>query len=52
LVVIASAKSDAAELAVDETLDVIELRDYDRRPLHLLMVGGDRPVEDEPTLEE
>jgi hypothetical protein len=44
--------SEAADLTVDETLDVIELRDYDRRPLHLLMVRSDRSVEDESPFEE
>ena len=35
--------SDAASLSVDESRNVIELRDYDRRPLQLLMVRSDRP---------
>jgi hypothetical protein len=30
--------SEAARLSVDETQDVIELRDYANRPLHLVMV--------------
>jgi hypothetical protein len=30
--------SDAVRLSVDESRNVIELRDYDRRPLHLAMV--------------
>jgi hypothetical protein len=30
--------SDAIRLSVDESRNVIELRDYDRRPLHLVMV--------------
>jgi hypothetical protein len=38
--------SDAASLSVDESRNVIELRDYDRRPLHLLMVRSDRPFEE------
>jgi hypothetical protein len=38
--------SDAASLSVDESRNVIELRDYDRRPLHLLRVRSDRPFEE------
>jgi hypothetical protein len=30
--------SEAARLAVDETQDIIEVRDYANRPLHLVMV--------------
>ena len=30
--------SDVIRLSVDESRNVIELRDYDRRPLHLVMV--------------
>jgi hypothetical protein len=30
--------SDSLRLSVDESRNVIELRDYDRRPLHLVMV--------------
>ena len=30
--------SDAVRLSVDESRNVIEMRDYDRRPLHLVMV--------------
>jgi hypothetical protein len=30
--------SDAVRLSVDQSRNVIELRDYDRRPLHLVMV--------------
>ena len=30
--------SDPARLSVDESRNVIELRDYDRRPVHLVMV--------------
>jgi hypothetical protein len=38
--------SDAASLSVDESRNVIELRDYDRRPLHLLMVRSDHVFEE------
>jgi len=38
--------SEATSLSVDENRNVIELRDYDRRPLHLLMVRSDRPFEE------
>jgi hypothetical protein len=38
--------SEAASLWVDESRNVIELRDYDRRPLHLVMVRSDRPFEE------
>jgi len=36
--------SDAAHLFVD-SLNVIEIGDYNRRPVHLLMVRSERPVE-------
>jgi hypothetical protein len=38
--------SEAASLSVDESRNVIELRDYDRRPLHLLRVRSDRQFEE------
>ena len=38
--------SDAASLSVDESRNVIELRDYDRRPLQLLRVVSDRTFEE------
>jgi hypothetical protein len=38
--------SEAASLSVDESRNVIELRDYDRRPLHLLMVRSDHVFEE------
>jgi hypothetical protein len=33
--------SEAVRLSVDESRSVIELRDYDKRPLHLVMVRSD-----------
>jgi hypothetical protein len=38
--------SDAASVSVDESRNVIELRDYEQRPLHLVMVRSDRPFEE------
>jgi hypothetical protein len=38
--------SEAAQLSVDESQDVIELRDYTSRPLHLVMVRSLLPVDD------
>ena len=38
--------SEAPSLRVDESRNVIELRDYDQRPLHLVMVRSDRPFEE------
>ena len=38
--------SDALRLSVDESRNVIELRDFDRRPLHLLMVHDELNIYD------
>jgi hypothetical protein len=38
--------SEVVNLSVDESRNVIELRDYDRRPLHLLRVVSDRTFEE------
>lgn len=38
--------SDALRLSVDERRNVIELRDFDRRPLHLLMVHDELNIYD------
>jgi len=38
--------SEAESLSVDESRNVIELRDYARRPLHLLRVRSDRLFEE------
>jgi hypothetical protein len=38
--------SEVVNLSVDESRNVIELRDYDRRPLHLLRVLSDRTFEE------
>jgi hypothetical protein len=38
--------SEAARLSVDESRNVIELRDYTTRPLHLLMVRSERPFDE------
>jgi hypothetical protein len=38
--------SEAARLSVDQSRDVIELRDYNRRPLHLPMVRSERAPEE------
>jgi len=37
--------SDAVRLSVDESRNVIELRDWDRRPLHLMMVRDELNVD-------
>ncbi len=38
--------SEAVRLSVDESRSVIELRDYERRPFHLVMVRSERPLDD------
>jgi len=38
--------SDAVRLSVDESRSVIELRDWDRRPLHLMMVRDEMGIYD------
>jgi hypothetical protein len=38
--------AEAVTLSVDESWSVIELHEYDRRPLHLVMVRSEAPVED------
>ena len=38
--------SEAARLSVDESQDVIELRDYANRPLHMVMVRSVLPVDE------
>jgi len=38
--------SDAVRLSVDESRNVIEMRDFDRRPLHLVMVHDELNVAD------
>ena len=38
--------SEAASVSVDESRNVIELREYDRSPLHLLMVRSDHAFEE------
>ena len=38
--------SEAAGLSVDENWSVIELHEYNRRPLHLVMVRSETPIEE------